>query len=156
MRKSKRINTFLLLAIILLSFVISGCTPQQQAEQSGTEFAVLVLDKSYIEGCDVVFFTESLYAAAHPTIYGERIAALFNEFFNGIEFTDDSTRVEDVRNSTKTAFPCHLNFSCSDGTNPLTIMVYDDGTLGMLLGDHEYVSQESCVVDLELLKEWLK
>ena len=36
MRKSKRINTFLLLAIILLSFVISGCTPQQQAEPSET------------------------------------------------------------------------------------------------------------------------
>lgn len=153
---NKRTKAFLLLGVILLSIVVSGCAPEPGTKPTEMEYgadSVYVIDKSYIDGCDIASITESLLAAAHPRIRGEEMEALFDEFFVGIEVTNDSVRIDEVSGNNGTRFPCQINFNCADGTNPLTILIYDDGTLGLMRGEDEYVSLENSVVDLELLKE---
>lgn len=156
MMTSKRIRVFLVLGVILLGIVISGCAPEQPTEPSDIEHCAFILDKIHIENCDMATFIESLHAAAHPRIYGEKMEAMFSELFNGVEFTDDSTRMDEVRRNNTNQFPCHINFNCPDGTNPLTILVYIDGTLGLIYGEHDYVSRNNNVINLDLLKKWFK
>lgn len=156
MMTNKRMKVFLLLGVMLLSLVFSGCMPGQGIEPTETEPGEnlgYVIDMSYIEDCDVAFITESLADASRPSIRGEEMVAMFDEFFVGIKITDDPVRIEEVGSNNETLFPCHIHFNCPDGTNPLTILIYEDGTVGLMHGEQRYVSIKHSVVDVELVRE---
>lgn len=118
-----------------------------------------VLNRSYIEGCAYADIMRSMLdSQIHELLGEENIVTFFDMFFAGLELTDDSERIAEVRKSgyVGTLFqPFEICFTCDENSS-LLVSVYENGALIVRYKDRDFASVRDNAVDKQAMEKWLK
>ena len=150
MMTSKRIRVFLVLGVILLGIVISGCTPEQPTEPSETEpglNAVAFHKLVEIENVSELRVYTMVLSTPHVVKSEEILASFFETnlenalFIKALE--EASGIVEDIMDESNLGGRLKLYFLDTEGVTIASLYVNDNGAALLKIGDEQYVTPKS-------------
>lgn len=153
MKTCKRMVIFLLLGVLLVGLLLSGCAP----ESTEPTDHVFTLDRSLIEGCTYAGITRSMFDSQMHMLLGEKnVITFFDTFFAGLVLTDNGARIKQVQaNSDQSGFPFQICFTRNENTS-LLVCFYENGAITVNYENHDFASVQDNIVDKQAIEQWLK
>lgn len=150
MMTGKRMKAFLLLGVMLLSLLISGCTPQPPTEQTETEpglNTVLFHELVDIENVSELRVYAIALSAPHVVKNEEKLASFFEANLENaplIKVVEEASDiVEDIMDESNLCGRLKLYFLDTEGVTIASLYVNDDGAALLKIGDEQYVTPKS-------------